>query len=142
MNDENIIKIAKLEAKFENIEEDVSRLKDDNILLHKMTVNQETLLNIVKENQDQMKEFSTTLSDININLSTLNSTSSEMRTDLNGFKNDLSKFETELVNVKDGNAKANDRGKFDWVEFISKDFFKWLLLALAGVIFGYFFGTK
>lgn len=139
MNDDYIIKIAKLEANFENIEEDVAKLKNDNILLHKMTVNQETLLTIVKENQNQMKEFSGTLADININLSTLNSTSSEMRDDLVGFKGDLTKLEEELGNVKNKNS---ERGMFDVLEFLSNDVLKWILLAMVGVVFGYFFSQN
>ena len=96
------------------------------MILHRLTANQESLTEIVRDNQLQMKEFSKTLININSNITHLNNSSEDMRKDLNYVQK-------ELKDVK----KNEERGKFDVVEFISKDVPKYIGLAILAAILMY-----
>jgi len=124
-------RIAKLEVIAEDHKDEINRLKDDNVALHRLTANQETLMGLVKDNQTQMKEFSNTLTSINYNLTNLNTSSDEMREDLNSLEN-------ELKDVKENNKQNINRGTFDVIEFLSKDIPKYIGIALLAGILAYF----
>ena len=87
-------------------------------------VTQKALTEIVRDYHEQMKDFSETLIHINTNITDLNAHSHQMREDLNSV-------EKELKSLKDS---ENNRGKFDMVEFMSKDLPKYILLAIMGAI--------
>ena len=123
-------RLARVEVIIEDHKDEINRLKDDNIALHRLTANQETLMGLVKDNQSQMKEFSNTLTSINSNLTNLNTSSDEMREDLNSF-------EIELKDVRESNKQNNNRGKFDVVEFISKDAPKYIGIAILAALLAY-----
>ena len=120
-------RLAKAETRLDDHKEEIDKLKEDATFKYKLTVNQEVLTNIVKENQVQMKEFSNTLVNINSNITQLN-TSNE------AIKEDLSSVQTELEEVK----KGNDRGRFDVIAFISQDLPKALGIAILGFLLAYF----
>ena len=120
-------RLAKAETRLDDHKEEIDKLKEDATFKYKLTVNQEVLTNIVKENQVQMKEFSNTLVNINSNITQLN-TSNE------AIKEDLSSVQSELEEVK----KSNDKGKFNVVAFISQDLPKALGIAILGFLLAYF----
>ena len=53
-------RLTRVEVIIEDHKDEINRLKDDNVALHRLTANQETLMGLVKDNQLQMKEFSST----------------------------------------------------------------------------------
>lgn len=121
-------RLTRVEVIIEDHKDEINRLKDDNVALHRLTANQETLMGLVKDNQLQMKEFSSTLTSINSNLTNLNTSSDEMREDLNSLEN-------ELKDVRENNNQNSNRGKFDVIEFLSKDVPKYIGIAiLAGLL--------
>jgi len=122
--------LARAEAIIEDHKDEINRLKDDNVAIHRLTANQDTLIGLVKDNQLQMKEFSNTLTSINSNLTNLNTSSDEMREDLNSLEN-------ELKDVRENNIQNSDRGKFDVIEFISKDAPKYIGIAILAALLAY-----
>lgn len=124
------IALGKLEVVTQDHKEEIKSLKDDNVLLHRLTINQETLTQLVKDNQENMKEFSSTINNVNLNLTRLNASSDELRSDVNNL-------ESELKDVKEKSEVADDVGKFNVVEFLSKDIPKYIGLALIGAILYY-----
>lgn|GEM_PF-6825906 len=122
--------MARAEAIIEDHKDEINRLKDDNVAIHRLTANQDTLIGLVKDNQLQMKEFSNTLTSINSNLTNLNTSSDEMREDLNSLEN-------ELKDVRENNIQNSDRGKFDVIEFISKDAPKYIGIAILAALLAY-----
>ena len=123
-------RLARVEVILEDHKDEINRLKDDNVALHRLTANQETLMGLVKDNQLQMKEFSSTLTSINSNLTNLNTSSDEMREDLNSLEN-------ELKDVRENNNQINNRGKFDVIEFMSKDVPKYIGIAILAALLAY-----
>lgn len=123
-------RLAKVEVIIEDVKEETDRLRDDNVILHRLTATQEVLTGIVKENQSQMKEFSKTLININSNITHLNTSSEEMRRDLN----DMQK---ELKDVKKNEHQESNRGKFDVIEFLSKDVPKYIGIAILTAVLAY-----
>lgn len=123
-------RLARAEAIIEDHKDEINRLKDDNVAIHRLTANQDTLIGLVKDNQLQMKEFSNTLTSINSNLTNLNTSSDEMREDLNSLEN-------ELKDVRENNIQNSDRGKFDVIEFISKDAPKYIGIAILAALLAY-----
>lgn len=123
-------RLTRVEVIIEDHKDEINRLKDDNVALHRLTANQETLMGLVKDNQLQMKEFSSTLTSINSNLTNLNTSSDEMREDLNSLEN-------ELKDVRENNNQNNNRGKFDVLAFISNDAPKYIGIAILAALLAY-----
>ena len=123
-------RLAKAETRLDDHKEEIDKLKEDATFKYKLTVNQEVLTNIVKENQVQMKEFSNTLVNINSNITQLNTSNEVIKEDLNSVQN-------ELEEVK----KRSDKGKFDVISFIAQDLPKYVGLAIIAAILTYF-GVK
>ena len=123
-------RLVKVETILEDHIKEINKLKNDNMLLHRLTTNQEMLTEVVKENQSQMKDFSRTLININSNITQLNNVSDEIR-------NDLIDTQKELKDIKDDNENEVLRGKFDVIEFISKDAIKLIGIALLTAILAY-----
>lgn len=123
-------RLTRVEVIIEDHKDEINRLKDDNVALHRLTANQETLMGLVKDNQLQMKEFSSTLTSINSNLTNLNTSSDEMREDLNSLEN-------ELKDVRENNNQNSNRGKFDVIEFLSKDAPKYIGIAILAALIAY-----
>ncbi len=123
-------RLTRVEVIIEDHKDEINRLKDDNVALHRLTANQETLMGLVKDNQLQMKEFSSTLTSINSNLTNLNTSSDEMREDLNSLEN-------ELKDVRENNNQNSNRGKFDVIEFLSKDVPKYIGIAILAALLAY-----
>ena len=123
-------RLVKVETIIEDHKEEINKLKNDNVLLHRLTTNQEMLTEVVKENQSQMKDFSRTLININSNITHLNNVSDEIR-------KDLIDTQKELKDIKDDNESEVLRGKFDVIEFISKDAIKLIGIALLTAILAY-----
>jgi len=123
-------RLARVEVILEDHKDEINRLKDDNVALHRLTANQETLMGLVKDSQLQMKEFSSTLTSINSNLTNLNTSSDEMREDLNSLEN-------ELKDVRENNNQNSNRGKFDVLAFISNDAPKYIGIAILAALLAY-----
>ena len=120
-------RLAKAETRLDDHKEEIDKLKEDATFKYKLTVNQEVLTNIVKENQVQMKEFSNTLVNINSNITQLNTSNEVIKEDLNSVQN-------ELEEVK----KRSDKGKFDVISFIAQDLPKYVGLALVSFLLAYY----
>ena len=120
-------RLAKAETRLDDHKEEIDKLKEDATFKYKLTVNQEVLTNIVKENQVQMKEFSNTLVNINSNITQLNTSNEVIKEDLNSVQN-------ELEEVK----KRSDKGKFDVISFIAQDLPKYVALALVSFLLAYY----
>ena len=123
-------RLVKVETILEDHIKEINKLKNDNMLLHRLTTNQEMLTEVVKENQSQMKDFSRTLININSNITQLNNVSDEIR-------KDLIDTQKELKDIKDDNENEVLRGKFDVIEFISKDAIKLIGIAILTAILAY-----
>ena len=123
-------RLVKVETIIEDHKEEINKLKNDNMLLHRLTANQEVLTEVVKENQSQMRDFNKTLININSNITHLNNSSDEIR-------RDLIDTQKELKDIREN--KKNDflRGKFDVIEFISKDAIKLIGIAILTAILAY-----
>ena len=123
-------RIVKVETIVESHKEEIDKLKNDNLLLHRLTANQETLTEVVKENQSQMRDFSKTLININSNITHLNNSSDEIR-------RDLIDTQKELKDIRENKKSEFLRGKFDVIEFISKDAIKLIGIAILTAILAY-----
>ena len=123
-------RLVKVETITENHKEEIDKLKNDNLLLHRLTANQEMLTEVVKENQSQMRDFSKTLININSNITHLNNSSDEIR-------RDLIDTQKELKDIRENKKSEFLRGKFDVIEFISKDAIKLIGIALLTAILAY-----
>lgn len=123
-------RVSSLEAVSELQEKRIEKIEDRQEMLHRLTINQETLTQLVKDNQENMKEFSSTINNVNLNLTRLNTSSDELRNDVNNLEN-------ELKDVKERNEEVDDKGKFDVVDFLSKDIPKYIGMALLGAVLYY-----
>ena len=123
-------RLVKVETITENHKEEIDKLKNDNMLLHRLTANQEVLTEVVKENQSQMRDFSKTLININSNITHLNNSSDEIR-------RDLIDTQKELKDIRENKKSEFLRGKFDVIEFISKDAIKLIGIAILTAILAY-----
>ena len=123
-------RLVKVETMMESHKEEIDKLKNDNLLLHRLTANQEMLTEVVKENQSQMKDFSATLININSNITHLNNSSDEIR-------RDLIDTQKELKDIRENKKSEFLRGKFDVIEFISKDAIKLIGIAILTAILAY-----
>lgn len=139
MNEEKLgERVAKVEAIIDDHKDEINRLKDDNVLLHRLTANQEVLTNLVKENQENMKEFSSTMNNVNQNITLLNESQRSMRHEMGSIKDDIQLTNNELAEVKKKAEENADKGKFDVLAFLSKDLPKAIGLALLGFLLAYF----
>ena len=123
-------RLVKVETMMESHKEEIDKLKNDNLLLHRLTANQEMLTEVVKENQSQMRDFSKTLININSNITHLNNSSDEIR-------RDLIDTQKELKDIRENKKSEFLRGKFDVIEFISKDAIKLIGIAILTAILAY-----
>ena len=123
-------RLVKVETIIEDHKEEINKLKNDNMLLHRLTANQEVLTEVVKENQSQMRDFNKTLININSNITHLNNSSDEIR-------RDLIDTQKELKDIRENKKSEFLRGKFDVIEFISKDAIKLIGIAILTAILAY-----
>ena len=123
-------RLVKVETIVEDHKEEIDKLKNDNMLLHRLTANQEVLTEVVKENQSQMRDFNKTLININSNITHLNNSSDEIR-------RDLIDTQKELKDIRENKKSEFLRGKFDVIEFISKDAIKLIGIAILTAILAY-----
>lgn len=108
-------------------EKEINKLRDDKEQLIDIITTQGLLKEFAKEYHIQMREFSETLKQINTNISNLNYCIEQM-------KNDLNNVEKEVLTIKENDKKQDERGKFDILNFLTKDLMKYVLLALVGAI--------
>ena len=73
------VAVGKLEVTTQDHKDEIKILKDDSKLLHRMVINQEVLANMVKENQEIVKESTKTLHEINTNLNNLNKSHEDLK---------------------------------------------------------------
>ena len=122
----------------------VNNLEEDKEILHKMETLMEVSTNIQKELVISVKEMSTkqtrfeeTFNKINDNLSSINNDHKDMQVKLTTIQTNVSDNEEKLKKVEELANKNKDKGKFDVVEFISKDMMKYIGLAIVGAILYY-----
>ena len=122
----------------------VNNLEEDKEILHKMETLMEVSTNIQKELVISVKEMSTkqtrfeeTFNKINDNLSSINNDHKDMQVKLTTIQTNVSDNEEKLKKVEELANKNKDKGKFDVVEFISKDMMKYIGLAIVGAVLYY-----
>ena len=122
----------------------VNSLEEDKEILHKMETLMEVSTNIQKELVISVKEMSTkqtrfeeTFNKINDNLSSINNDHKDMQVKLTTIQTNVSDNEEKLKKVEELANKNKDKGKFDVVEFISKDMMKYIGLAIVGAVLYY-----
>ena len=122
----------------------VNNLEEDKEILHKMETLMEVSTNIQKELVISVKEMSTkqtrfeeTFNKINDNLSSINNDHKDMQVKLTTIQTNVTDNEEKLKKVEELANKNKDKGKFDVVEFISKDMMKYIGLAIVGAILYY-----
>lgn len=122
----------------------VNNLEEDKEILHKMETLMEVSTDIQKELVISVKEMSTkqtrfeeTFNKINDNLSSINNDHKDMQVKLTTIQTNVTDNEEKLKKVEELANKNKDKGKFDVVEFISKDMMKYIGLAIVGAILYY-----
>ena len=122
----------------------VNNLEEDKEILHKMETLMEVSTNIQKELVISVKEMSTkqtrfeeTFNKINDNLSSINNDHKDMQVKLTTIQTNVTDNEEKLKKVEELANKNKDKGKFDVVEFISKDMMKYIGLAIVGAVLYY-----
>ncbi len=126
-------RLAKMEGKWDGIERRVdnqerrvSKLEENNEILHKMEVLLEMQTENNKEHTRQLDSFEKTLVKVNENLSNLNRSQMEM-------KDDISNINNRIEEVEKTQEKNEDRGKIDVIG-LGKEIFKYVIMAVVAYI--------
>lgn len=124
-------RMAVTETVLEDHKDEINRLKDDNRLLHELVANNRSLADLVEQSHIVHKETSDTLSKINVNITELNLGQRQMKEELGMVKNEISTTNSRISEVEKKHETIDNRGKFDVVEFLSKDVVKIILVAIV-----------
>lgn len=149
-NDEKVLeKLTRHDEQLKTVFHRLSNIEEDREVLNKMEVLMEINTGLQKELVSSVKEMSTkqtrfeeTFLKVNENLTVINSNHKEMQSKISNIETDVNSTAYKLKKVEELANKNTDKGKFDVVEFISKDLIKYVLLALAGVALYYMGITK
>ena len=143
---EIIITLAKVEEREKSNSHRITALENDKAILHELKTLMSVSISTQKDISEQLKQtnerqskfddrldsYDKTIGNVNLNLTHLNSNQESMKNEIIGIKEDISSTK-DHVKAVEKKASANDeRGKFDLLDFLTKNALPFILIAILG----------
>lgn len=141
-SNEIISRLATLEAKVETLENKTDKLESNNPILFKMSVLLEQQTETTRELKNQIGGFHEVVRSIDSNLSSISNNQDLLNAKLDGLDGRVDNLSSKVNQIEDINNEQDKeiavKGKFDMLEFLSKDVPKLIFTAIVVSLLTYY----